>query len=117
MDDLRDLYQELILDHGKHPHNFGELAHATCEAKGHNPLCGDQLTVYLLVDGNTVQDVKFKGSGCAISTASASLMTDSIKGKTIAEAHELFEQSHQMLTKDNAVIDEKKLEKLVVLEG
>lgn len=117
MDELRDLYQEVILDHGKAPHNFGDLEGATCEAKGHNPLCGDQLVVYLIVKDGIVEDVKFKGSGCAISTASASLMTDAVKGKKIEEAHAIFENFHQMLTNDDAVVDEDKLGKLVVLAG
>ncbi len=82
-DDLRELYQEVILDHGKHPRNFRRPTDANCEAHGHNPLCGDQLTVYLkLDDGGTIRDLAFQGRGCAISTASASMMTELLQGKT-----------------------------------
>jgi nitrogen fixation NifU-like protein len=95
MDDLRELYQEVILDHGKHPRNLRALADATCCAQGRNPLCGDQLTVYLKVDANdVVEDAAFEGKGCAISVASASLMTELIRGKTAAQARLLFEHFH-----------------------
>ncbi|MCD6034464.1 MAG: sufU [Rickettsiales bacterium] len=98
MTDLRDLYQELILDHAKAPHNFGALTNATTTAKGHNPLCGDQLDVYLLLEDGRVKDVRFAGTGCAISMASASLMTDAIKGKTKEEAMSLFTIFHALVT-------------------
>ncbi|HEY4133966.1 MAG TPA: SUF system NifU family Fe-S cluster assembly protein [Alphaproteobacteria bacterium] len=99
MSDLRDLYQEVILDHSKKPRNFGPLDHANHEAKGHNPLCGDRVTVFLdLAADGTVKDVHFQGSGCAISMASASLMTELVKGKTEAEARALFGKFHALVT-------------------
>jgi nitrogen fixation protein NifU and related proteins len=119
MSDLRDLYQELILDHTKRPRNFGRLENATCKADGHNPLCGDKLTLFLEVENDVVKDVRFQGSGCAISTASASMMTESIKGKTRAETETLFERFHQMLTgPDGVELEENdELGKLVVFSG
>ncbi len=96
--DLRDLYQEVILDHSRRPRNAGVLAGATHQAEGYNPLCGDRFTVFLLVEDGKVRDVSFQGSGCAISTASASLMTESVKGKRIEEAEELFQRMHLLLT-------------------
>ena len=84
-DDLNDLYQQVILDHCKHPRNFHELPAASCSAQGHNPLCGDQLKLFLAMDGDTVKDISFVGSGCCISKASASLLTEHVKGKTKAE--------------------------------
>ena len=99
MSDLRDLYQEVILDHSKKPRNFGPLDHANHEAKGHNPLCGDRVTIFLdLDDAGLVKDVHFQGSGCAISMASASLMTELVKGKKIDDAKTLFEQFHALVT-------------------
>ncbi|TLZ73194.1 MAG: SUF system NifU family Fe-S cluster assembly protein, partial [Methanobacteriota archaeon] len=98
MPDLRELYQETILDHSKRPHNFHELPDASAKAVGHNPLCGDRVTVYLRVDGGTIADVAFVGQGCAISKASASLMTDAVKGKSTADAHALFQRFHKMVT-------------------
>ncbi len=98
MSDLRDLYQEVILDHTKHPRNFGTLETANCRADGHNPLCGDKLTVFLRVADGAVQEVRFQGSGCAISTASASMMTESVKGKQLTEVDQLFERFHDLLT-------------------
>jgi nitrogen fixation protein NifU and related proteins len=88
--DLRDLYQDIILDHGRRPRNFRAIDHPTHTAQGHNPLCGDRVTVYLNLEGDRIGDVSFEGRGCAISTAAASLMTEVLKGKTIAEARELF---------------------------
>ncbi len=97
--DLRDLYQDLILDHGKHPRNFRIAKNANHEALGHNPLCGDRLMLYVTVDDdNVVQDVAFQGSGCAISMASASMMTDMLKGKTLAEVGALFDYMHGACT-------------------
>src|ERR1700744_4980902 len=97
--DLRDLYQDLILDHGKHPRNFRVLDKANFEALGHNPLCGDRLMLYLTVDANNViQDVTFQGSGCAISVASASMMTEMLKGKNLREAETLFNYMHGACT-------------------
>jgi nitrogen fixation NifU-like protein len=98
-EDLRDLYQEVILDHNRHPRNFGVLAEANRTAEGYNPLCGDRVTVYLRVDGDRVREVSFEGSGCAISTASASLMTEALRGRTVDEVHELFHGFHDMVTR------------------
>jgi len=119
MSDLRDLYQDLILDHTKRPRNFGPLKNANCRADGHNPLCGDKLTVFVDLENGVVKDVRFQGSGCAISTASASMMTESIKGKTRAEAETLFGKFHQMLTGPQGVEleDSDELGKLVVFSG
>ena len=119
MSDLRDLYQELIVDHNRRPRNYGVLADATHHADGHNPLCGDRVTVHVKVDGDCISDVHFEGAGCAISTASASLMTLAIKGKTLAEAQALFEDFHQLVT-GQVADDEARLErlgKLAVLAG
>jgi nitrogen fixation NifU-like protein len=93
--DLRDLYQEVILDHNRRPRNYGPLPGATQSAKGHNPLCGDKLTLSLKVEGDRITGISFEGSGCAISKSSASLMTDAIKGHTIDEATQLFDKFHQ----------------------
>jgi nitrogen fixation NifU-like protein len=98
MSDLRDLYQEVILDHNKRPRNFRALAPATHHADGHNPLCGDKVTVYLDIHDGIIQDIAFQGSGCAISTASASLMTEALKGKPVAEVEHLFEEFHDVVT-------------------
>ena len=118
MSELRDLYQEVVLDHAKRPRNFGSIAAASHRALGHNPLCGDKLTVFLDVDNGVVKDVRFQGSGCAISTASASMMTESIKGKTRAEVETLFEKFHHMLTGPQSVESEDdELGKLVVFSG
>ena len=100
MSELSDLYQEVILDHNRRPHNFRVIDNASATQEGFNPLCGDRLTLYLTLDGDTIKDVAFQGSGCAISKASASLMTDAIKGKKVAEVRELFEQFHRMITSD-----------------
>jgi nitrogen fixation protein NifU and related proteins len=96
--DLNDLYQEVILDHNRRPRNFHALADANHTAEGHNPLCGDRLTLYLKVQDGVVTDVSFEGAGCAISKASASLMTDAVKGKSVIEAEALFERFHRMVT-------------------
>lgn len=98
MSDLRDLYQEVIIDHSRRPHNFGVLAQHNHHAEGYNPLCGDRLTVYLKVVDGVIEAVSFEGSGCAISTASASLMTEALKGKTVAEAEALFTGFHALVT-------------------
>ena len=97
-DELSDLYQEVILDHCKKPRNFHELANPTCSARGHNPLCGDQLSLYLALEGEVIKDISFVGSGCCISKASASLLTEHAKGKTKADMHKMFEQVHDMVT-------------------
>jgi nitrogen fixation protein NifU and related proteins len=116
MSDLSDLYQEVILDHNKRPRNFRTLEAANHVAEGFNPLCGDRLHLYLQVDNDVVTDVGFQGSGCAISKASASLMTDSIKGRPVAEVRALFERFHTMVTTppDQSVED---MGKLAVLAG
>jgi nitrogen fixation NifU-like protein len=98
MSDLRELYQEVILDHNKRPRNYRTLESPTRVAKGHNPLCGDRLTLYVNLEGNRIADLAFEGSGCAISKASASLMTEAVKGKTVAEAEALFERFHDLVT-------------------
>ena len=98
MSDLRDLYQELIIDHSKRPRNFGSMDDANRTADGFNPLCGDKLKLFLKVEGGVIRDVKFIGAGCAISTASASVMTDMLKGRTIEQATSLFETFHYMIT-------------------
>lgn len=118
MSELRDLYQELILDHNKNPRNFREMAEATHQADGHNPLCGDRIRIYLKVVDDRIADVAFKGSGCAISQSSASLMTTFLKGKTVFEARELFQHFHDLVT-GHPVSPEKlaELGKLAVFEG
>ena len=98
MSDLRELYQELIIDHSKRPHNFRALEGANRKSEGYNPLCGDKITVFLELEDDRVKNIGFQGSGCAISTASASVMTDSVKGKTLAEAETLFGVFHQLVT-------------------
>jgi nitrogen fixation NifU-like protein len=97
-DDLSDLYQQVILDHCKRPRNFHELTNSTCSAQGRNPLCGDQLKLFLRVEGEIIQDISFLGSGCCISKASASLLTDSLKGKSKADVNKMFDQVHEMVT-------------------
>jgi len=108
-DELSDLYQQVILDHCKHPRNFHELSNATCSAQGHNPLCGDQLKLYLALDGELIKDVSFLGSGCCISKASASLLTESVKGKSKADVQKMFNQVHEMVTTGKIVGDVGKL--------
>jgi nitrogen fixation protein NifU and related proteins len=115
--DLKDLYRDVIVDHNRHPRNFREIPDADRRADGFNPLCGDKLTVFVKLDGERVSDVSFNGSGCAISVASASLLTESIKGKTIAEAERLFSQMHRLLTRDEIDVDLTSLGKLGALSG
>jgi nitrogen fixation NifU-like protein len=98
MGELRELYQEVILDHSKRPRNFGELAGANRRAEGYNPLCGDRETVFIRFEDDLLKDVGFRGAGCAISTASASMMTEVLKGKTRAQAEALFERFHDLIT-------------------
>ncbi len=117
MSDLRDLYQEVILDHNRSPHNFREMPSSTTRADGHNPLCGDALTVYLDIEDEVVKDVSFIGSGCAISKASASLMTDVVKGKTLEDVKAIFEAFHRMVTGEGDADSPPSLGKLEVLEG
>lgn len=106
MTDLHELYQELILDHNKRPRNRRALQEPHQKADGFNPLCGDRITVYVKLENDVVKEVTFEGSGCAISTASASLMTESLKGKTLSEAQSLFEKFHAMLTQEGPTNDE-----------
>jgi nitrogen fixation NifU-like protein len=98
MADLRELYQEVILEHSKQPRNYRQIPSANHKAEGYNPLCGDHFTVYLDVQGDTIRDVSFEGSGCAISKASASIMTQTLKGKSLAQAEKTFEKFHQLVT-------------------
>ncbi|KAA3649310.1 MAG: SUF system NifU family Fe-S cluster assembly protein [Proteobacteria bacterium] len=111
---LRELYQEVIFDHNRQPRNFHDMPGADHHADGHNPLCGDQLTVYLRIEDDVIQDVSFVGHGCAISTASASLMTEAVKGKTVAEVEALFKDFHALLTDTPP---ERDFGKLAVLSG
>ncbi|GAB4369386.1 MAG: SUF system NifU family Fe-S cluster assembly protein [Kiloniellaceae bacterium] len=123
-DVLRDLYQEVILDHGKHPRNHRHPPEANHQARGYNPLCGDQVTIYLQTAGDgRIEDAAFEGKGCAISIASASLMTEVLKGKTEAEARRLFDDFHRLCTEDGFTLEQAKaedrdaLERLQVLSG
>ena len=116
--DVRELYQSTILDHNKRPRNFRVPEGANREARGNNPLCGDQLTVYLRVEDGVVKEVGFQGSGCAISKASASLMTEAVAGRSLAEVDELFARFHRLLTSDaTAPADTEGLGKLAVFSG
>ena len=118
MGDLRDLYQEVILEHSKAPRNYRELQNPDRKAEGFNPLCGDHFTVYLQMQGETIQDVVFQGSGCAISKASASMMTQALKGKTRKDADELFERFHNVVTGHAAANgSDAELGKLTVFSG
>ena len=114
--DLKELYRDVILDHNKRPRNFGKLEAADAHADGHNPLCGDRLTVFLKMAGDRVEDIRFEGKGCAISTASASMMTEAIKGKDKADIGALFGKIHSLLTQQDAVADPA-LGKLAALSG
>ncbi len=116
-DDLRDLYQEVIFDHNRNPRNFRVMENADRQVEGFNPLCGDRLTLFLKMESDNIIDASFQGSGCAISTASVSLMTEIVKGKTEAEAEELFKQFHEMTTGKNDDIDLEAIGKLAVLAG
>jgi nitrogen fixation NifU-like protein len=118
MDEVDLLYQEIILDHNKNPRNFGELEDATHKAVGHNPLCGDHIEIFLKVKDGKVEDVKFKGVGCAISKASASIMTTVLKGKTLDEVKNLFEKFHNVLiSKPDEPVNTEELGKLAVFAG
>ncbi len=117
MFDLQDLYQEVIVDHNRSPRNFGKLEDATVMLEGFNPLCGDRLTLYLKSANDIIEDVHFDGSGCAISVASASLMTEAMKGKTIEQAQEIFKNFHDMVTSEGEEVDMEKLGKLAALAG
>ena len=118
MSDLRELYQEVILDHNRRPRNFRAIEGASRHAEGYNPLCGDRLSLYLKVEDAVIKDASFQGSGCAISKASASMMTDSVKGKTLSEARGMFEQFRQMVTGNaDPLAHPERLGKLAVFEG
>jgi nitrogen fixation NifU-like protein len=117
MADLRDLYQEVILEHSKAPRNYRQLAAANHHAEGFNPLCGDHFTVYLEIEGDAIRDVSFQGSGCAISKASASMMTQAVKGKSKAEAAKLFDTFHKLVTTGEANGNQSDLGKLAVFSG
>ena len=117
MPDLRDLYQDVIIEHSKAPRNYRELATANHKAEGFNPLCGDHFTVYLDLEGDRIRDIAFQGSGCAISKASASMMTQSLKGKTRADAEDLFERFHRLVTGQADNGNKTELGKLAVFSG
>ena len=119
MNELRELYQEVILDHSKRPRNFRALPSASHRAEGFNPLCGDRATVFLQVEDGVVKDVSFEGAGCSISTASASMMTDALRGRTVAEAKALFERFHELVTAEpgRAAAVASELGKLAVFQG
>jgi nitrogen fixation protein NifU and related proteins len=114
--DLKDLYRDVILDHNRRPRNFGRIEGAERHAEGHNPLCGDHLTVSVTLDGERIEDIRFEGKGCAISTASASLMTEAVKGKERAAVRALFDKVHSLLTRADAAPDAS-LGKLAALSG
>lgn len=119
MSELRELYQEMILDHHRHPRNFGKLTDANREAEGFNPLCGDRVTVYAHIEGDRIQNLSFEGSGCAICIASCSLMTEAVKGMNVADAEALFGRFHDLVTADAPAGDAETeaLGKLAVFEG
>lgn len=112
---LKDLYRDVIVDHNRNPRNFGRLDPADAQADGHNPLCGDQLSLYVTLDGERLREVKFEGKGCAISVASASLLTEAVKGKSRAEVQQLFDAVHALLTRQDAPADG--VGKLAALSG
>jgi nitrogen fixation protein NifU and related proteins len=114
--DLKELYRDVILDHNRRPRNFGRIEHSDTHAEGHNPLCGDRLTVWLRLKDDRIEDVRFEGKGCAISTASASLMTEAVKGKDIATVQSLYGRVHSLLTEQDAAPDAS-LGKLAALSG
>lgn len=116
MNELQELYRETILDHNRAPRNFGELGDADRVVEGVNPLCGDKMTLYVKLDGDTISDIRFKGSGCAISVASSSLMTERVKGASISETVDLYDQVHDMLT---GAVEEppESMDKLAALAG
>ena len=115
--DIKDLYQEIIVDHNRSPRNFGKLPGADRTLEGYNPLCGDRLSLYLKIDGGRIADLRFDGSGCAISVASASLMTEAMKGKSIEEARGLFGAFHDLVTGERVPTDVSRLGKLAALAG
>ena len=114
---MRDLYQDTILEHNKRPRNFRVIPDATQQLEGFNPLCGDRLTLYLKLDGDKVADVSFQGHGCAISTSSASLMTEAVKGKTVQEAGKLFDAFHRLITREGTTPTKAEVGKLLAFSG
>jgi nitrogen fixation NifU-like protein len=114
--ELKDLYRDVILDHNRQPRNFGRIEGTDAQADGHNPLCGDRLTVFVRLNGEQVEDIRFEGKGCAISTASASLMTEAVKGKDRAAIQSLYDKVHELLTQQDAPADAS-LGKLAALSG
>lgn len=117
MSDLRELYQQVILDHNKNPRNFRELSNPTRRVEGYNPLCGDHYTIFLQVDGDTIKDLSFTGSGCAISKASASVMSSTLKGKSKEDASRLFDTFHKLVTGDRSGLDAADLGRLAAFSG
>lgn len=119
MNELQELYREVILDHNRSPRNFGELEDADRVVEGVNPLCGDRMTLYVKLDDDKVQDIRFKGTGCAISVASSSLMTEKAKGRSVKELETLFDRVHQLLTGHESIngVDLESLDKLAALSG
>lgn len=117
LDEIRDLYQEVVFDHNRNPRNFRTIRDATRRIEGFNPLCGDRITLYVKIHDGVIEDVSFQGSGCAISTASASLMTEIVRGQTEQEAHRLFELFHRITTGQSDDVDLEALGKLAVLAG
>lgn len=115
--DLKDLYRDVIVDHNRNPRNFGKLDPADAHADGHNPLCGDRLSMYVNLDGGHIREARFEGAGCAISVASASMLTEAVKGKSLGEVKELFDKMHALLTQHDASVDTGKLGKLAALSG
>ncbi len=114
---LEDLYQEIILDHNKHPHNYREIKECTHKAEGHNPLCGDEVIVYLTIEADQIKDISFQGQGCAISKASASLMTDMLKGLSLAEVHAVFEKIQGILVGNQPIPSLAEIGDVVALGG
>lgn len=117
MSDLRELYQQVILDHNKSPRNFRELSNPTSRVEGYNPLCGDHYTIFVQVDGDTIKDLSFTGSGCAISKASASVMSSTLKGKSKEDASRLFDTFHKLVTGDRSGLDTADLGRLAAFSG
>ena len=118
MSDLRELYRDIVMDHNRRPRNFRKMEEPTCSLEGYNPLCGDKVTVYLQLQDDRIADIAFQGSGCAISRASASMMTEAVKGKSSTEAEEIFDAVRQMFTRgQDSGLDDDKLGDLVILSG
>ena len=117
MNDLRDLYQQMILDHNRNPRNYRELPQATKRVDGYNPLCGDHYTIFVDLDGDVIRDVSFTGNGCAISKSSASVMTTAVKGKRTEEAQKLFDTFHKLVTGESAGLNEADLGRLAAFSG